>query len=198
MTLFTIRSMATRFVRDRRGIAAIEFAMVVPLMLAMYLGTMEMSGGISVNKKVSRVSATVADLVTQQTSVTKADLEGILKIGEAVLFPYSADKPEIVIVGIDVDSSYPQGGKVVWSRRYNEGAFDGGLTKGNDVWVSDSLRTDGTFLVRVDTSLDYAPLVHWLIGDSVGKVKNGVGVIEMSERYFLRPRLGGIIDCINC
>ena len=193
------KTLARNFRKDRRGVAAIEFALVVPLMLVMYLGTIEISAAVSVNRKVSRVAATVADLVTQQPEVAKSDLQGIMRIGEALLFPYETKKPVITITAIDVDSSYPEGGKVAWARRYNAGTFDNaGISKNDDSWVPTDLRIDGSFLVRVDTSLDYVPIVNWLIGDSVGTTKNGVGVIEMSERYFLRPRLGADISCSDC
>ncbi|TCD16370.1 TadE/TadG family type IV pilus assembly protein [Oricola cellulosilytica] len=184
--------------QDKRGVAAVEFALIVPLMLAMYLGTMEMSAGVVVNKKVSRVASTVADLVTQQQEVSKADLEQIMGIGEAVLFPYVSRRPDIVVIGIDVDTSYPKGGKVVWSRRYDQGTFKPGWAKGSDVDVPAKLQINDTFLVRVDTRIDYAPVVSWLIGDTVGSIKNGVGVIEMAESYILRPRYGADITCIDC
>ena len=193
------RALAKRFRSDRRGVAAIEFALVVPLMLVMYLGTIEISSAVSINRKVSRIAATVADLVTQQTEVTKTSLAGMMEIGEAILYPYTAERPVIRIIGINVDSSFPEGGKVVWSRRFNKGTLDdGGLTAGENTWVPSDLRIDGTFLVRVDTSLDYVPIVNWLIGDTIGTVKDGVGVIEMEERYFLRPRIGAAIDCTDC
>ena len=124
------RDFAARFTRDKRGIAAIEFALIVPLMLTMYLGTIEISTAVSINKKVSRVSATVADLVTQQTEVNKSQLEDIMAVGESVLFPYVADKPDITIIAINVDSSYPQGGKIAWSREYDKGIYKNGGTAG--------------------------------------------------------------------
>jgi len=189
---------ARRFLRDKRGVAALEFALIVPLMLTMYLGTIEISTAIAVNRKVSRVASTIADLVTQQDEVNKDKLDNILEIGEAVLFPYDSRKPDIWITAINVDSSYPEGGKVAWSRRYDKGSFQEGLGDDEDTYVPTDLRIDGTFLVRVDAKLDYAPVVNWLIGETIGTVKNGVGVLEMSERYFLRPRLGEAIPCTNC
>lgn len=194
------RDLAKRFRRDRRGIAAIEFALVVPLMLVMYLGTIEISAAVSINRKVSRIASTVADLVTQQTDVAKTDLKGIMEIGAALLFPYDSDKPVIRIVAIDVESSYPKGGKVVWSRRDNKGTLDnGGYSKNDDIEVPSDLRIDGSFLIRVDADLDYVPIVHWLIGDQIGTVNtDGIGIIEMSERYYLRPRLGADIPCSDC
>lgn len=194
-----IRRLLQSWRKDRRGAAAIEFALVVPIMLVMYLGTIEISAGVSINRKVSRVASTVADLVTQQTTVTKNDLNGILEIGESILFPYTSDQPTITITAINVKSSWPQGGKVAWARRLKDGSFDdAGLNKNTNTWVPVNLRIDDTFLIRVDAELDYIPIVNWLIGDTVGTKKNGVGVIEMSERYFLRPRLGAAIDCSNC
>lgn len=175
-----------------------EFALILPVLIVMYLGTMEMSAGVVVNKKVSRVASTVADLVTQQQSVSKADLKQIMEIGEAVLFPYNTRRPDIVVIGIDVDKSYPKGGKVVWSRRYDQGKFKPGWITGSDVDVPAKLQINDTFLVRVETKLDYAPVVSWLIGDTVGSVKDGIGVLEMEESYILRPRFGADIDCTDC
>src|SRR5690606_29147070 len=77
-----------RFGRDRRGIAAIEFALIAPILLALYFLTMEVSQGIETNKKLSRLGSTVADLITQQNSVTKDDLDAIMKIGGTTLLPY--------------------------------------------------------------------------------------------------------------
>ena len=42
--------------RDRRGIAATEFAMIVPIMLVMFFGTVEFSSGVAVDRKVTLVA----------------------------------------------------------------------------------------------------------------------------------------------
>lgn len=55
-----------QLVRDRRGIAAVEFAIIVPLLLAMYFVTLEAGQGLETNKKLGRVASIVADLVTQE------------------------------------------------------------------------------------------------------------------------------------
>ncbi|RVB65100.1 pilus assembly protein, partial [Mesorhizobium sp. M7A.F.Ca.CA.002.04.1.1] len=68
------------FWSDRRGIAAVEFALIMPILLIMYFLTMEASQAIETSKKVSRIGSMVADLVTQQTSVLKADVDAIMQI----------------------------------------------------------------------------------------------------------------------
>ena len=55
---------------DRRGVAAIEFAMIVPLMLVLFFGTVEFSSGVAVDRKVTLMARTLSDLTSQNISVT--------------------------------------------------------------------------------------------------------------------------------
>ncbi|MEM8541581.1 MAG: TadE/TadG family type IV pilus assembly protein [Pseudomonadota bacterium] len=189
-----------RFKRNGEGIAAVEFALIVPLLLAMYLGTIEVSNGITVNKRTARVASTVADLVTQQPSVSKASLEDILEIGAAIMFPYNTTLPVITVTGIDVDDDYPDGGKIIWSRRYNKGTFNGGLGSGlnTDIEVPTRLRIDDTFLVKVTAEIEYRPIVTWIIGEKTDGSGNSYTALDMSEEYYLRPRLSDEVLCTDC
>ena len=87
---------------DRRGVAAIEFALVAPLLLCMYFVTMEVSQAIETNKKVSRVGSMVADLVTQQSTTSMSELEAIMQIGQALLTPYYRSKPDDHVTAIEI------------------------------------------------------------------------------------------------
>src|SRR5690349_6383522 len=78
-----------RFSGDRRGVAALEFALIAPLLLCTYFVTMEVAQAIETHKKIGRVGSMVADLVTQQQAMSKAELEAIMAIGEATLLPYN-------------------------------------------------------------------------------------------------------------
>ncbi|WP_306117384.1 MULTISPECIES: TadE/TadG family type IV pilus assembly protein [unclassified Roseitalea] len=185
-----------RFKRDRRGVAAAEFALIVPLLLALYLGTMEVSNGVSLNKRVARAASTIADLVTQQDITDRAELQAIMDVGASILFPYEADNPEILIVGVDIDDDHPEGGQVVWSRQRNsDGSHEEGWTAGNDVWVPERLRIDETFVVMTRVQVKYLPIVTWVTGRNPDGTRTG---LDISERYWLRPRLVDQIDCTNC
>lgn len=65
---------ARRLARDRKGAGAIEFAILFPVLVMLYIGAFEITIGLSVSKRVTRAAGTVADLVTQQQSVTKSAL----------------------------------------------------------------------------------------------------------------------------
>jgi Flp pilus assembly protein TadG len=63
-----------RFSDDRSGLSAVEFAMLLPLMLTLYLGSVEISQGIAINRKVTLTARSLADLASQPTNITNADM----------------------------------------------------------------------------------------------------------------------------
>jgi Flp pilus assembly protein TadG len=186
--------------RDRTGVAALEFALIVPLLLALYLVTMEVAQAIEANKKVARVGAMVADLVTQMPEITRSELEGVMRIGEATLQPYNRSSPSITITAFEVTDETTPKVKVVWSRKLVNGAFSTGLAK--DVIVTDlppALKIKGTFLVRVESSLAYRPVITWAASSKTTLgLTAAFDVISMKEIYYLRPRRSTSIPCGNC
>ena len=103
----------SRFYAETNGAAAVEFAFIAPLLITMYLGTMEISQGIEINKKVGRSASLIGDIVAQHANLTKEDLDDIIKIGAAVLQPYERDAPTITISGIQIDADRSGNGRLV-------------------------------------------------------------------------------------
>lgn len=102
-----------RMLRDRRGVSAIEFAMVVPVLLVLYVGTVEIGSALTIHRRTSQVAATAADLAAQVESVTKADIQDMQAAASSILTPYSTTPLTIVLSSVvaDVDNN----GKVDWS-----------------------------------------------------------------------------------
>ena len=186
------------FLKERRGVAAIEFALIAPLLLSMYFVTMEVAQGIETNKKVARVGSLVADLVTQQQEITKTELEAVMTIGESILQPYNRSKPKVVVTAIEITNDTPPQVRVFWSRKLVEGAFSPDAAKGSTTTVPEKLRVRGSFLVRVESSMAYEPVITW------GASKASIGLaaafdgINMGETYYLRPRMSQSIGCKDC
>jgi Flp pilus assembly protein TadG len=194
-----IREKARRFVRDGRGVAALEFALIVPLLLCLYLVTMEVAQAIEVNKKVGRVGSMVADLVAQMQEIPKLELEGIMRIGEAMLQPYNRSQPSITVTAIEVTDETTPKVQVVWSRKLVNGTFSQGAPKGSPATVPAALKIKGSFLIRAESSLAYEPVITW-----AASAKTTLGLaaafdgIAMSETYYLRPRRSTTIPCPDC
>ena len=140
--LAKFRAWIARVAADRRGVAAIEFALVAPLLLCMYFTTMEVSQAVETNKKVSRIASMVADLVAQQQTTTKAEVNAILDIGQSLLTPYYRSKPTITITAIEITDEDAPKVKVFWSRKLlDDGTTSAGAAKGTITTVPDALNT---------------------------------------------------------
>ena len=204
MSVLSLSTLFRRFsglLRDRRGVAAVEFAFIVPVLLCMYFITMEASQGIEVNKKVSRVGSTVADLITQQSAIPRAEVISILRIGEAILQPYNRSKPEIEVTAIQFDDQTTPVAKVAWSLKLKKDrTFAKVATKGTVVSDAqlNAIRAPSAFYIRVTSKLDYSPVITWSPdGSSVGLL-SAFNDIDMGETFYLRPRISQKIPCDDC
>ena len=187
------------FASDRRAVAALEFALIAPLLLSMYFVTMEVAQGIETNKKVGRVGSMVADLVTQQQETSEAELNAILAIGKATLQPYNRSEPTITITAIEITDEAAPKVKVVWSRKLENGLFGDGPAKESITTVPPALEIKGSFLIRVESALEYEPVITWTADNktSLGLSASFDG-ITMDETYHLRPRMSQSVACDDC
>jgi Flp pilus assembly protein TadG len=192
-----VRKAAGRFSHNDSGVAALEFALIAPLLITLYLGTLEISGGLQMNKKVGRAASTAADLIAQfqENELKVADLDQILRIGKAVTQPYALTEPTIIATGIKIDTSGTP--KILWSRKVTgSGAGTAAYAKGITVAVPTSLQIAGTFLVKVEATIEYRTLTSWTVSRAAGQT---YGTIDMSETYYQRPRnTSGDVDCTGC
>lgn len=183
---------ARRFLSDGRGLAALEFALLAPLLLVLYFVTMEVAQALDVNKKVNRAGGMVGDLVTQQTDIKSSELDAIMRIGEATLQPYNRSQPTVVVTAIKVSDEATPKATVDWSRQLVGGASGAGLAKGTEITIPPSLMIKGSFLIRAESALSYSPIVTWAASGS--KTLN----LPMDETYYLRPRMSTTISCTDC
>lgn len=194
-----LRELARRLLGDRKGIAAVEFAFIAPLLLCMYFVTLEVSLGIETDKKVGRIGSMVADLVTQQMNISTTDLDAIMKIGQSTIQPYNRTQPQIIVTAIQITSDPGSKVQVAWSRKIVDGVSSKGAAIGATTTVPTALNIPGTFLIRVESTLSYKPLITWTADQ---KTSLGLAAafdsINMKETYYLRPRMSSSIPCSDC
>lgn len=194
-----LRRLADLIRRERGGVAAIEFAFIAPVLLVLYFVTMEVSQGVDTNKKVARIASMVADLTTQQQTVVPATLDAIMEIGAAIIQPYNRTAPDIEITAIRVtDESTPRA-LVSWSRQLQGGATSRPFTVDTEVTIPEQLMIPNTFLIRVASRLDYRPVIAWSAdGKQTLGLTSAFDQIDMTEQYYLRPRMSATIPCTGC
>jgi Flp pilus assembly protein TadG len=170
-----------RFAADRAAIAAIEFALIAPIMLTLYLGGIQLSEALTINRKVTHVSSTLADLVTQEKTLTTQDMANILDAAAAVMTPYSASNLKIKISEIKIDRN----GKatVEWSKAKNDTAY----RKGDPFDVPIAIKDNNTYLVTAEIHYAYKPPIGYII----------TGTFDLNNGFFLRPRISDSITFIE-
>ncbi|MDF0695746.1 pilus assembly protein [Rhizobium sp. MC63] len=180
---------ARQLSRERRGAGAIEFAILFPVLVMLYIGAFEITIGLSVSKRATRAAGSIADLVTQQQSVTKSTLAEMRAVATAIFVPYNSSSLTLKITGITVDAS--ANAKVLWSW-----AQDGSVPYAKNVAVSDvpsDMKTANSFLVRTELSIPYTMFLF-----APNFMPDGMRTITISRSYFYRQRQGDSIPCGDC
>jgi len=95
----------SRLASDRRGVSAVEFALIAPLLITLYIGIVQVTLGLSADRKLTAAASTVADLVAQSESINGGGLADIFAAGDAVLQPYPSDGLSIRVTSLRADSA---------------------------------------------------------------------------------------------
>jgi Flp pilus assembly protein TadG len=98
---------------DQRGVSAVEFAILVPVMALIYIGTVEISNLLMVVRRVETVASTAADLSAQVKQVSTSDLADIFAASTSILTPYPATPLRVVVSSVVADVN--NNGVVAWS-----------------------------------------------------------------------------------
>jgi Flp pilus assembly protein TadG len=161
-----------RFAEEKRGIAAIEFAMLLPMMLTLFLGSAEMATGVAIDRKVALAAHTVADLASQYTTITNADMTNILNASTDIIYPYPSANLQAVVSELSINA---QGqATVVWSDTLNGTA----RTVGSTVTIPTNLATPNTYLLLGETAYNYKPSYGYVV----------TGTLALSDQIYMQPR----------
>src|SRR5664279_5490478 len=109
------RRLLRNLARDNSGIAATEFAVIVPIMLVMFFGTVEFSSGVAVDRKVTLLARTLSDLTSQSISVANSDMTNFFTASCKILSPYAPAPTQATVSELYVEPSTLQV-RVQWSK----------------------------------------------------------------------------------
>jgi Flp pilus assembly protein TadG len=114
---------------DSKAMAATEFAIVAPFMLLLYVGGVELGEGMALNVKVSATAHSIGDMVSQNTSLSTAQMKNILTGATAIVAPYPVNNGTTSLLTVTVSeiSSDANGNLTLqWSQSYNGTTFGSG------------------------------------------------------------------------
>lgn len=182
-----------RFRRDRRGVAAIEFAMIAPLMFFMFAGSVEFSQALTVDRRVTQAASACADLIARAPSsgLTAGDVDGQLRIIESLMRPYDSSLLTVTIISIKAQDA---GGGAVryvvdWSRD------SAGVTPyaRNTPYtaIPANLLAVGESVIIAEASYNYTPLIMKYFLTSA---------FNLTEKFYMKPRNATCVHLkpVNC
>ena len=171
-----------RFARDRDGVSAVEFAIILPFMLTLYLGGVELGEGLSIKFKTTLAVRTVTDLASQYPSIDGSNMQQILKASSTVLSPYPTANMIVTLTEMTVNSSGQ--GVVQWSCSLNGTAY----TPTQKLPMPTNLQTSGITVLYGEVTYPYTPSIGYAI----------TGTFNIYQNMYFYPRLSSAISLSSC
>jgi Flp pilus assembly protein TadG len=184
--------LARRLRGDKRGVAAVEFAMIVPVMFFLFVGSIEFSQALTVDRRVTQSASSSADLIARAPveGLSEAEVDGQLKIVEQLMEPYELSRLTVKIYSVKAQM---QNGnltyRVDWSRD-NRGATPMARNSAYTAMPA-NLIAAGESVIIAEAIYNYQPLIfNYFIQ----------AAFEMQEKFYLKPRNSSCVHLrpINC
>jgi Flp pilus assembly protein TadG len=179
----SLRRLLRDWMADRRGIAATEFAFIVPLMLVLFFGTVEFCSAIAIDRKVTLMARTLSDLTSQSITVGDSDMTSFFGASNSIMYPYDMSPVRSTITELYIDPTTHKA-VVKWSKgsapHTPPGSTLTNVASGSStVPIPTALLVDGTYLILSEVSYNYIPTVGYVMA------KAG---INLGDYAFTRPR----------
>lgn len=171
---------------DKRGVSAVEFALIAPVMIGMLFGSADLSLALMADRKVTLAVSTVADLVAQDDEVNCAELDRIYNAAAAILAPFSTTPATLRITMVNSNSGAP---RAVWSDTAEMTGTVGTCNATPTGTVNTSLTTHDARLRQLISPTNGVIMgeISYAFPSNLSNMI-GSGPIVMSETFFLRPR----------
>lgn len=164
-----------RFRRDHRGVSAVEFALITPLLITLFFGLGELGQALMAQRRVSHIASTIGDLTAQSTSVNSNNMNDDLTIAQIMIKPFSTSTLAMRITSVTADASLAT--KVDWSQ--SPGSTMSPLSTGATVTLPTGLiSTAGDSVIMAETTYSFASPVGIVLPHG----------LTFSEKFYFRPR----------
>ena len=186
-----------RLAREESGIAAVEFALILPIMITLWIGGVEITGALSVDRRLNSFASSMGDLIARTKTITYTQINDVFDLSEAALFPYSDTGMSMRISAVDIDAA--GSAKIAWSRARGSGltAYVKNTTVNTSVPATlRGVANADTQIIMAEVEHTYRPAVGYVI----------TGDLALDDRMFFVPRLvkqvkicptADIASCVN-
>ena len=141
--------------RDKRGVAAVEFALIVPIVIVVYALGFELAQASTVYRKLTDTTVQLANVTSQYTAVADTDVNNIFGASSQIMSPYATAPLTIVLSEVKTDDS--NNATVWWSVPYPSTVTP--LTKGAAITMPAGMSSKDSYYILVQTTYAYTPTI---------------------------------------
>ncbi|WP_417494909.1 TadE/TadG family type IV pilus assembly protein [Maricaulis sp.] len=167
-----------RLAGDRHGASAVEFALIAPFMILLYLGAVEISLALSIDRKITSAASALADLVAQDDVITDGEMADIMTAGGVIISPFDTDPLQVRITSVLMNGSDEV--KVQWSDAIGMAPYG----EGGSAPVPAGVLQRNRSVIMVEVNYQYHTMFSEL----------GVSQFDISEVFYLRPRQSIVVS----
>lgn len=166
------------------GMAAVEFSLILPILVLLWIGGVEVTQGLSVDRHLNNLASSVGDLAARSKILTYGDVDSIFNIGPAAMYPFCKDPQpptctsqslQMRVTAVDMNSSGTA--TVAWSRAKGTTAYT--VNAPMNSLVPATLRVPDTQVIMSEVYISYTPAVGYVI----------TGTKVLNDRMYFVPRL---------
>lgn len=179
-------SLIRRWRDDTRGIAAVEFALIVPVMAVMFIGMVELSQAITVSRRVTQIASSTADLVARaDKTISQTEVRDIMRAGSYIMKPSDTKPLKIILRNVTSSPASALIAKQTWSCTYIGATDTQTCACSNTTYnLPSNLVTTNDSVVVAEVTYTYAPQIF----DYFLKIAFAGGAYTMAETTYLKPR----------
>jgi Flp pilus assembly protein TadG len=170
--------LAAAFRDDRRGTSAIEFALVLPVLLTVYIAGTEISNGIAIDRKVTLTARTVTDLVSRASSISTVDMDDILTASAAVMSPFLPRYLSFTVSEVYIDNN---GNAKIWGFSCSYQGTPRNI--GDAVTLPPQLTVNNSYLIWGEAQYTYTPPIAYVIS----------GTLNLADQIYMSPRMSSSV-----
>lgn len=173
------------FARDARGVSALEFALVAPILIMLYLAMLELTLGIMARRRAAHLGASIGDLASQSESLTMANINDLWNIGTSLMTPFETGNSLKITLSSVVMDATGKNATYDWSETHN--GTKHAKTETVPTTITAQMSANDSLIVT-EVEYDYtSPIGNFLPGTSVFKYV-----------YYHHPRSGAEVTCPDC
>lgn len=161
-----------RLGRDRRGVSAVEFALIAPAMIAFYFGLAEITQALLAERRTGHAASAIGDLVAQSSTITNTEVTDIFQIATTIMQPYPTNTLKMRVTSVKANAAGVT--TVAWSNGSGMTPYSTGAA----LSVPAGVIAANQSVIVSEVSYDYDSPVNFFMANAV----------TFSRKFYLRPR----------